>query len=75
LPRPNSEDFRKYRAAAPAHVSDEKIHELIARHAKDPDAVNAAVNQLWEGGFSMTLLPMGPRVLTLALYGCTFLCV
>ena len=49
-PRPNnSEDFRKYRAVAPAYVLDETIYELMAKNPNNAEAINAAVDKLWDG--------------------------
>ena len=47
-----SADFRKYREIAPPSVGDEKIHELIEKHGSNADAINSALDNMWNSKFN-----------------------
>ena len=46
-----SADFRKYREIAPPSVDDAKIVELIEKHGKNADAINSALDNMWNSKF------------------------
>ena len=46
-----NEDFRKYREIAPPSVGDDKIHELIEKHAGSVEAIQSAIDHMWNSKF------------------------
>ncbi len=44
----SEDEWKRYRDAAPAAVSDETLRELIHKYQHDPVALSQALERLWD---------------------------